>query len=187
MGYIRQFFINLFGPIWLRKNRNYEQFFKLKQLAAIKVLSDPAELKRAALEAPEWYVRLAAVGKIADPEVLSIVALTDTNEDVLKATVDKLDDSELIRIFEPLIAQLGQASLFEERINICDRLKNVYYENQRSDLKSKIKELKFRTHTDYQSHSDDWSGGSYGPPPYHEDSGYCHTDDYSAPTNLIRP
>ena len=56
MGRFKQFFINRFGPVWLKENRDGGKYFREEQIKAVSALSSSEELKRAALEATEWYV-----------------------------------------------------------------------------------------------------------------------------------
>lgn len=82
---------NLFSPTW-KKNHLFgdRDEFKRRQLAAVDALSDPKELKRAALEATDDEIRKVAVARIDDPEVLIAFALKDENEEVRRAAEDRL-------------------------------------------------------------------------------------------------
>lgn len=201
--------------------------------AAVKKITDPEVLKIVALNDEEEYVRRAAVEKIDDPEILKMVLLNDEDEfvriaaakqiadpetikiimakngaeirnsvngikdpsqlhvlalcarswDVRKAAIDRLDDSELIRFIEPLIASLKRAS-YEEQISICNWLRIIYRRTQCSVVKSKIRSLNFEEHDDFHCHDDDWGGGSYGPPPYHEDFPGRHSDSHGCHIDL---
>lgn len=65
MNVIKQMWINLFGPLWLKEYwfGDWEKF-RDRQLDAVKALDDPKKLKRATLESPEWRVRKAAVDRL---------------------------------------------------------------------------------------------------------------------------
>ena len=90
MGGFKQFFINRFGPVWLKENRDGGKHFREEQIKAVSALSLSEELKRAALEAPEWYVRAAAVEKLDDRETLKTLALNDFNENIRFESVMKI-------------------------------------------------------------------------------------------------
>lgn len=104
MSALNQFFINLFGPVWLKENRNDDENkkdeFKVKQIKAVERLHDPKKLKRAALEAPEWYVRSVAVGKLDEPNLLESIALNDGSQLVRRAAIQKTGGAEILEIVE---------------------------------------------------------------------------------------
>ena len=100
METLKQFFINLFGPVWLKENRDGDKHFEEEQIKAVNALSFPEELKRAALEAPEWYVRAAAVKKLDDPETLKNLGLNDRSQRVRRAAIQKTGDPEILKIVE---------------------------------------------------------------------------------------
>lgn len=112
MGCIKQIWINLFGPIWLKEcsSGNWKKF-RDRQLAAVE--------------------------KINDEDVLKAVALNDGDENVREAGAEKIDELEL-RI--SVLYNTRKLKTTDAR-DAIDSLKRIYAKTKSEGLMSDIRSL----------------------------------------------
>ena len=83
--------MGLFKPIWMKANKPE------KAIAAIEAMSDPSELKDAALHAPNPEVAKAACRRIDDDEALAEIAMGTQSMLVANLAVSRIKDQRALK------------------------------------------------------------------------------------------
>ena len=83
--------MGLFKPAWKNSNRE-------KALKAIEKLTDQTKLERAALTAPDQFVRKEAAKKVINPNVLVQIVQNDHFDMVVDAALEQLSDAKSLAI-----------------------------------------------------------------------------------------
>ena len=84
--------MGIFKPIWMKKDLDGKKLEKAK--AQVEQMTD-MELKKVAIEAPDWSVRKAAVEKLTDQKLLSEVAVKSKDGCIASYALEKLTDPTL--------------------------------------------------------------------------------------------